>query len=239
MALPASRLPCRATITSALGDFRKRRRLGRDSRSVAKTRCSSSLNASTSPRSALRTRISATCAWARWEGIVTTETLHDTSFAAHLQPAPPDSSERGRRGRAGDRGLRRIRCRFGRPRPLNPFAACRDQRTNGRKVRNGIRRGKPQHSAGGFNPRNENGCDRRVRPHPPPRRSGGPPGCLHPGGPASIFSTMAARSHVLPTTQTSTLATGGRALADHAADVRFCTDHFIRPIARERPCALA
>ena len=33
-------------------------------------------------------------------------------------------------------------------------------------------------------PRNENGCDRRVRPHPPPRRSGGPPGCLHPGGPA-------------------------------------------------------
>jgi hypothetical protein len=73
-----------------------------------------------------------------------------------------------------------IRCRFERPRPLNPFAACRDQRTNGRKGRNGIRRGKPQHSAGGFNPRNENGCDRRVRPHPPPRRSGGPPGCLHP-----------------------------------------------------------
>src|SRR5262249_13772672 len=24
-------------------------------------------------------------------------------------------------------------------------------------------------------------CDRRVRPHPPPRRSGGPPGCLHHG----------------------------------------------------------
>ena len=38
-----------------------------------------------------------------------------------------------------------------------------------------------------INPRNENGCDRRVRPHPPPRRSGGPPGCLHPGGPAPIF----------------------------------------------------
>ena len=37
MALPASRSPCRATITSALGDFRKRRRLGRDSRSVANT----------------------------------------------------------------------------------------------------------------------------------------------------------------------------------------------------------
>ncbi len=45
-----------------------------------------------------------------------------------------------------------IRCRFGRPRPLNPFAACRDQRTNGRKGRNGITRGKPQHSAGGFIP---------------------------------------------------------------------------------------
>ena len=106
MALPASRSPCRATITSALGDFRKRRRLGRDSRSVAKTRCSSSLNASTSPRSALRTRISATGAWARWEGIVTTQTLHDTSFAAHLQQALSDSSESDR-GRAGDRGLRR------------------------------------------------------------------------------------------------------------------------------------
>src|SRR6516164_6238524 len=98
MALPATWSPCRATITSALGDFRKRRRLGRDSLSVAKTRCSSSLNASTSPRSALRTRISATCAWARWEGIVTTETLHDTSFAAHLQQALSDASESDRTG---------------------------------------------------------------------------------------------------------------------------------------------
>src|SRR5262245_22227773 len=35
--------------------------------------------------------------------------------------------------------------------------------------------------------RNENGCDRRVRPHPPPRRSGDPPGCPHPGR-AGVFA---------------------------------------------------
>ena len=62
--------PCSATITSALGDLRKRRRLRRDSRSVANTRCSSSVNASTSPGSALRVRTSATGARARLEGIV-------------------------------------------------------------------------------------------------------------------------------------------------------------------------
>jgi hypothetical protein len=149
----------------------------------------------------LRTRTSATGAWARWEGIVTNR--HAARYQLRRAPAAGALGFR----RATDEGVPLtadyggIRCRFGRPRPLNPFAACRDQRTNGRKRRNGIRRGKPQHSAGGFNPRNENGCDRRVRPHPPPRRSGGPPGCLHPGGPAPIFSTMAARSHVLPPTQ--------------------------------------
>src|SRR5262249_60294997 len=41
-------------------------------------------------------------------------------------------------------------------------------------------RGKSHHLTGGLSPRNQNGCDRRVRPHPPPRRSGGPPGWLHP-----------------------------------------------------------
>ena len=113
-----------------------------------------------------------------------TERLRDTSFAAHLQQALSDSGERRDEGVLLTADYAGIRCLLGRSWPLNPFAACRDQRTNGRKGPNGIKRGKPQHSAGGFNPRNENGCDRRVRPHPPPRRSGGPPGCLHPGGPA-------------------------------------------------------
>src|SRR5262249_31474531 len=40
----------------------------------------------------------------------------------------------------------------------------------------------------------KNGCDRRVRPYPPPRRSGGPPGCPHPGGPAPIFATKPTRT---------------------------------------------
>ena len=105
------------------------------------------------------------------------------------------------RGRAGDRGLRRdplpIRAptafepvrRLSRPTDERPQGPQRDQK---RKAAAFCRR---------IYPRNENGCDRRVRPHPPPRRSGGPPGCLHPGGPAPIFSTMAARSHVLPPTQ--------------------------------------
>src|SRR5262249_58204543 len=49
-------------------------------------------------------------------------------------------------------------------------------------------------------PRNENGCDRRVRPHPPPRRSGGPPRWLHPGGPAPIFAALPPPHRVLLTT---------------------------------------
>src|SRR6266852_3771760 len=226
MALPASRSRCRATITSALGDFRKRRRLGRDSRSVAKTRCSSSLNASTSPRSALRTRISTTCAWARWEGIVTTETLHDTSFAAHLQPALSDY--------AG------LRCRFGRPRPLNPFAACRDQRTNGRKGRNGITRGKPQHSAGGFIPGTKTVVIGACAPiHPRVGPAVRPDVSIRadlllffrPWPRAAMFFHPRIDGHdVVCASAIDPLADasdGGRALADHAADVRFCTDDFI------------
>src|SRR5262249_42611476 len=78
--------------------------------------------------------------------------------------------------------------------PLNPFAACRDQRTSGRKSRDGIKRGKPHHPPEDSSPRNEHGCDRRVRPHPPPRRSGGPPGWSPPGGAAPLFFRAARAS---------------------------------------------
>src|SRR5262245_12601310 len=99
--------------------------------------------------------------------------------------------------------------------------------------------------------RNENGCDRRVRPHPPPRRSGGPPGCLHPGGPAPIFSRSYPRSHVLPTTQMGTprstrqpsirlqmLATGCAPLRTTPLMCDFAPIIYLTD-SRERPCALA
>src|SRR5207247_2663139 len=92
-------------------------------------------------------------AWARWEGIVTNR----DAARYQLRRAPAAGAlgfkrERQDGGVLATADYAGIRCRFGRPRPLNPFAACRDQRTNGRKGRNGIRRGKPQHSAGGFIP---------------------------------------------------------------------------------------
>jgi hypothetical protein len=87
--------------------------------------------------------------------------------------------------------------------------------------------------------RNENGCDRRVRPHPPPRRSGGAPRSPHTGGPAPIFATeptrtprcccrrrQARRDRGVGHRSACRCQRRGRALADHAADVRFCADHF-------------
>src|SRR5262249_31155812 len=88
IAFPASRAPCSATIISAVGELRNRCRLRRDSRSVAKTRCSSSISASRSARSALRTRASASGAWASEEGIVTN--------AAATIPASPRARTGGR-----------------------------------------------------------------------------------------------------------------------------------------------
>ena len=71
MALPARPVRSCATSTSALGARRKRCRLLRDSRSVAKTRCSSAASASRSPRSAGRTRTFGAGAWASVKDIVT------------------------------------------------------------------------------------------------------------------------------------------------------------------------
>src|SRR5215831_6450608 len=124
----------------------------------------------------------------------------------------------------------------------NPFASCRDQRTSGPKSRNGIKRGKPHHLTGELSLRNENGCDRRVRPHPPPRRSGGPPGCPHPGGSAPIFATKPTRTPtcccrcrrkghaaIAAIDSMAQASDGRRALADRADDMQFCADDFIWP----------
>ena len=110
MALPARPVWSCATSTSALGARRKRCRLLRDSRSVAKTRCSSAASASRSPRSALRTQTAGSGAWARVEDIV-------TSKGGPLIPASIAASPRRRIVRGA----------------LNPFAAGRDQRKNGGK----------------------------------------------------------------------------------------------------------
>ena len=67
-----------------VGDCRKRRRLRRDNRSVANTRCSSSSSTSMSPRSALRTRTAEAGAWARLEGIVIYAAEHTrTAMRSH------------------------------------------------------------------------------------------------------------------------------------------------------------
>ena len=110
MALPARPVSSCATSTSALGARRKRCRLRRDSRSVAKTRCSSATSASRSPRSALRTQTAGSGAWARVEDIVTDK-------GGPLIPASIAASRRRRIVR----------------RALNPFAAGRDQRKNAGK----------------------------------------------------------------------------------------------------------
>jgi len=186
--LPARPVWSCATSTSALGARRKRCRLLRDSRSVAKTRCSSAASASRSPRSALRTQTAGSAAWARVEDIVTSK------GAGPLIPAWIAASPRRRIVRGA----------------LNPFAAGRDQRKNGGK-RAATEQGKvplccndaassrrdphrfnqvsPQPRLNRFHlsptaspkpcrcnqgtpPRPEKtSCDRRERPHPPPRRS--------------------------------------------------------------------
>src|SRR4051812_45258112 len=111
MALPARPVWSCATSTSALGERRKRCRLRRDSRSVAKTRCSSAASASRSPRSAARMQTAESGAWARVEDIV-------TSKGGPLIPA----SIAGWPRRPPGRDLVR--------RALTPFAAGRDQRKN-------------------------------------------------------------------------------------------------------------
>ena len=152
-----------ATITSAVGDLRKCCRLRRDRRSVAKTRCSSSISASRSPRSALRTRTSAAGAWARLEGIVTNRTPHNTSFARPRTGFPFVCSHDRTRGfrltdgggevHAGSRhraaesvgdeeDRRRLDEEFD-PTAFEPVRARCDQRMRGRKSRAGIKRQKP------------------------------------------------------------------------------------------------
>src|SRR6516162_10324761 len=76
--------------------------------------------------------------------------------------------------------------RLSRPTDERPQEPRRDQKR------------KPHHPPEDSSPRNENGCDRRVRPHPPPRRSGGPPGCPHPGGLAPVFFRPACASRGSP-----------------------------------------
>ena len=85
-----------------------------------------------------------------------------------------------------------VRCRISTERPLNPFAAPRDQREERTQepqaIKNkGIKNKKPPISHRRIRPRNEKGCDRRVRPHPPPRRSTRP-ARMSPSGRACFLS---------------------------------------------------
>src|SRR5215471_16182086 len=71
-----------------------------------------------------------------------------------------------------------IYCRFRRLRLLNPFVACRDQPDERPQEPRGITRWDQKNKDGISGRRirlRTKSCDRRVRPHPPPRRSGGPP----------------------------------------------------------------
>ena len=120
IAVPASR-PSPASAHDHLRGrrLRKCRRLRRDSRSVANTRCSSSMSASRSPRSALRTRMSGAGAWARLDGIVTngrrsSYQLRDDPAPCLAAPGAPPAH------RAKSPPARAVKKR------LNPFAAGRD-----------------------------------------------------------------------------------------------------------------
>ena len=192
MALPARPVSSWATITSALGDFKNRCRLRRESRSVAKTRCSSAASASTSPRSALRTHTSGTGAWASVEDIV-------TSKGSTLIPASIPASPRPRIVAAG--GWRRSPhrgaelpadsaisafepvCRPPRPTDERRNRAARETRPKALSLRQKPYRFNRERYRFNEGPLpSQKSCDRRVRPHPPPRRSKRPARMFHPGG---------------------------------------------------------